>query len=302
MTKYKKLLKKFLPEYIILLRRKCLHGIWKQKRDKQIADIVSYMESIVKDLNKEQVEILNNLKSGLNLPYPYIFSTKYKPNDITVYQDKRKKLFYVLYNDKRMFFPKNWGTIDIKSYCTSIFQEQDIDSPHKYETSKFYVSEGDVVVDAGAAEGSFALSVVDKAKELYLFEPDKDWIEPLKATFAPWKNKVSIINNYVSNTYKNGRGGVILDDFFGGNEINFIKVDIEGAEAQLLKGAEVILSRKTSMKIVLCTYHKHNDADVLNQMLVEKGFHTEFSKGYCFLHLDQFAPPYLRKCLVRGEK
>ncbi|MDR0567342.1 MAG: methyltransferase, partial [Prevotellaceae bacterium] len=63
---------------------------------------------------------------------------------------------------------------------------------------------GDVVVDAGVAEGIFALSVVERAKELYLFEADKDWIAPLEATFAPFGNKANIVNCYVADIYGGG--------------------------------------------------------------------------------------------------
>jgi hypothetical protein len=72
-----------------------------------------------------------------------------------------------------------------------------------------------------------------------------------------------------------------------------------------LKGAQAILSRPTPMKVVLCTYHKHNDAETLDQILTEKGFHTEFSKGYMiFSHevYDKLSPPYLRRGLIRGIK
>jgi hypothetical protein len=181
--------------------------------------------------------------------------------------------------------------------------EQDAASPHRYETTEFHVSEGDVVVNAGVAGGNFALSIVDKVKKIYLFEVDKAWIEVLKITFAPWKDKVVIVNKYVSD---NNKGNCItLDNFFGQEQIDFIKADIEGAEPLLLAGAETILSRQTSMKIVLCTYHKHDDAETLNQILTAKGFHTEFSKGYMiFLHeiYDKLKPPYLRKGVIRGVK
>jgi predicted GNAT superfamily acetyltransferase len=102
-----------------------------------------------------------------------------------------------------------------------------------------------------------------------------------------------------------GGGKITLDKFFEQKNIDFIKADIEGAENQLLKGAKVMLSRQTPIKVALCTYHRHSDAAVLNQMLSEKGFHTEFSKGYMIFFYemyDKLKPPYLRKGLIRGVK
>ncbi|MDR0737564.1 MAG: FkbM family methyltransferase, partial [Prevotellaceae bacterium] len=172
-----------------------------------------------------------------------------------------------------------------------------------YETAGFHVSESDVVVDAGVAEGNFALSVIEKVKKIYLFEMDKAWITALEATFAPWKEKVVIVNKYVSDVNEKNR--ITLDAFFGNEKIDFIKADIEGAEIQLLEGAKAILSRKTPLKAVLCTYHKHNDAEMLQQTLAEKGFRTEFSNGYMIFFYemcDKFEPPYLRRGLIRAEK
>jgi 16S rRNA A1518/A1519 N6-dimethyltransferase RsmA/KsgA/DIM1 with predicted DNA glycosylase/AP lyase activity len=48
------------------------------------------------------------------------------------------------------------------------------------------VAEGDVVVDAGAAEGNFALSVIDKASKVYIIEGDAGWCEALRQTFLPY--------------------------------------------------------------------------------------------------------------------
>ena len=54
------------------------------------------------------------------------------------------------------------------------------------------------LLDVGAAEGFFALSVIEHVKEIILFECDVEWIKALEATFKPWKDKVFIINKYVS--------------------------------------------------------------------------------------------------------
>jgi hypothetical protein len=202
-----------------------------------------------------------------------------------------------------LYFKRDWDEEQIQKYYNGLLIEQDISSPHRYETAEFHVSEGDVVIDAGVAEGNFALSIVDKVKKLYLFEVDEAWIEVLKITFAPWKDKVIIINKYVSNNNKDNC--ITLDSFFGDEQIDFIKADIEGAESQLLDGAKTILSRQTSIKIVLCTYHKHRDADILNRMLIEKGFSAEFSKGYMIFYYeayDKLKPPYLRKGLIKAKK
>jgi hypothetical protein len=264
--------------------------------------IISYMERHSKNnITDEQEEVLTYLKCHPFAIFPYDYTKRYSPEKITVYMDSEKGMYYVLQDSKRLYFKKCWTEEQVQVYFNSLLIEQDAASPHRYETPGFHVSEGDVVVDAGVAEGNFALSIVDKAKKLYLFEVDETWIEVLKITFAPWKEKTVIVNKYVSNN--DNDNCITLDTFFGQEKINFIKTDIEGAEPQLLKGANAVLSRPEPMKVVLCTYHKHNDADVLNQMLMEKGFHTEFSKGYMIFEMyDKLQPPYLRRGLIRAVK
>ncbi|GHT10052.1 hypothetical protein AGMMS4956_00760 [Bacteroidia bacterium] len=97
-------------------------------------------------------------------------------------------------------------------------------------------------------------------------------------------------------------GGVSIDEFFKDEKVDFIKVDIEGAESQLVEGAAKIMARQTPLKMVLCTYHQHDDAEVLNKMLTQSGFCTEFSKGYMLFFDKTFAPPYLRRGLIRAVK
>jgi hypothetical protein len=289
----KTFLKKITPEPVRALYRA-------YKPDRMKTTIIKYLKSVSKnDRNTEAQDILRHLKHHPLSMLPYSYTKKYNPRNVVVYRDENLQMHYVLHDNKRLYFKKAWDKEHIKNSYNSLLIEQDIESPHRYETPEFHVSESDVVVDAGVAEGNFALEVVERAKELYLFESDKDWIEPLQATFAPWKNKVVVVNKCISDKYVDG---VILDDFFENKKIDFIKADIEGDEPKLLAGAKAILSRQTSMKIVLCTYHKYNDATECNEILLKNGFRTEFSKGYMIFLSDKLVPPYLRQCLVRAVK
>jgi hypothetical protein len=134
-----------------------------------------------------------------------------------------------------------------------------------------------------------------------LFECDELWIKVLQKTFEPWKEKVSIINNYVSDV--NNEKDITLDTFFNNKQINFIKADIEGAERQLLLGAKRLMATQENLRFVLCTYHRSDDAFVLNQILQENGFNTAYSKGYLIFIYDAIvAPPYLRRGVIRATK
>jgi hypothetical protein len=159
-----------------------------------------------------------------------------------------------------------------------------------------------VLFDVGAAEGNFALSVVEKASRIILFEADKEWVEPLKATFEPWKDKVEIVNKFVSNI--SDSENTTLDDHISGeNAGTFLKIDVEGAESRLLNGCKRILSEKKPLKVAICTYHKQNDEKEFSELLTQKGFKTSPSNGYMLFFYDkQIKAPYFRRGLIRAQK
>ncbi|MDR1370730.1 MAG: FkbM family methyltransferase [Dysgonamonadaceae bacterium] len=187
-----------------------------------------------------------------------------------------------------------------RSYDNLIFEQQP-HSPHCYFSDDFFVTESDIVIDAGTAEGNFALSIIDKVSKIYLFEADLGWIEALEATFEPWKEKVIISNNFISN---NDVGkNITLDMAIGSQSVDFIKADIEGAEVDMLRGMDKILSRQSNLKLVLCTYHHQSDEKDLSDILRKKGFSISPSEGYMILFDDpDFQAPYLRRGVIRVRK
>ena len=107
--------------------------------------------------------------------------------------------------------------------------EQDSASPHRYLTDNFNVTEGSVIADVGAAEGNFSLSVIEKVAHTYIFEPDPAWVKALEATFAPWIEKVTIVQKLVGNQTTGNY--ITLDDYFRDkNKPDFIKADVDNAD------------------------------------------------------------------------
>jgi hypothetical protein len=191
--------------------------------------------------------------------------------------------------------------------------EQDILSPHRYVTagnhmigtidrtddyreSEFIVNNGDVVADIGSADGNFSLSIIDVASHIYVFEPDNAWLEPLKHTFEKYKNKITIINKYVSDI--DSEDSITLDTFFKDKKIDFVKADIEGFEYKMLLGAKNLLVNRRTTKWACCTYHKTNDAEQLQEYLRDLGYSTYFTRGLMAFGNE---PPYLRKGIIRAE-
>ena len=209
-------------------------------------------------------------------------------------------MHYVYHKNKKLYFPKNLNKEQIACVYNGLITEQDEYSPHRYETSDYTVKSGDIIADIGTAEGMWALENIEKAKIAYLFECEKPWIQALQKTFEPWKEKIIIVNKFVSDRTKGDE--VKLDDFFQNKSINFIKADIDVAEIEMISGAGEILKRKEDLRLLLCSYHKENDAKQLEEILISNGFSAEFSKGYMIFSYDKnLKKPYYRRGLIRAK-
>ncbi|HPO62717.1 MAG TPA: FkbM family methyltransferase [Candidatus Kapabacteria bacterium] len=260
------------------------------------------MNSLPKNqINEEQQKVLSYLKRNLISVFPYSFTKKYKSNKFEIYKDKSNSLNYVVQDGKRLYFKRDFDEKSIRR-CYPVLQiEQDIESPHRYLTEDFDVDLGDIVLDIGAAEGNFSLSIVEKVEKIFLFEADAMWLDALESTFSPWKSKIEIINKFVSNF--DDDNNFTLDNFFKSNKkIDFIKMDVEGAELDVLKGSKNILEKENQIKLAVSTYHRQNDAKEINELLKRNNFTTEFSNGYMIFYYDKLEAPYLRKALIRAKK
>lgn len=257
-----------------------------------------------KNLPQDKEEIIEYLKKNSLHVYPYHFRKKYLVKDSPkVEMDNTNNMYYIILNDgKRLYFKKGLSEKKAKSFYLDMRMEQDEQSPHRYNTESFKINEGDVVCDVGTCEGLWLLLNIEKIKKAYVFEYNPEWVEALKKTFEPWEEKVEIIAKFVSGTQ--GGNTVTLDKTLNpnsSNPIDFLKLDVEGAERDVLKGAMNLLSSKSILKIAVCTYHRADDEEVLQNILSEYGFNICFSNGYMIFHDDpEIAPPYFRKALIRA--
>ena len=144
-------------------------------------------------------------------------------------------VYYVLYEGKRMYFPKILYQHGSCLGCQGCHEGTGSAFPASYILPMiFSPTQGSIIIDAGVAEGNFALSVVDKAKRLYLVECDRGWMEALRLTFEPWKEKVVFIEKFMSDTA--GDTTTSIDELMGDEADGpyFIKLDIEGYEQKAL--------------------------------------------------------------------
>lgn len=140
--------------------------------------------------------------------------------------------------------------------------------------------EDEVYVDGGAYDGDSIRLFIDRVRgkfsRILAFEPDKNTFERLVANFAAEK-RVEPINaglhrRKATLRFDNagtrgsilvGEGGVEvpvvgLDEVLGGDRVTYIKMNIEGAELEALKGAEQAIKR-WAPKLAISAYHRPSD-------------------------------------------
>jgi hypothetical protein len=252
-------------------------------------------------LSPEILEGINYLKSHKFSPFPYKWTQKYDSLLTDVFRDEKLNQYYILFEEKSMYFPARFTESQVIWAARSIYKEQDPQSPHLYLTSDFQVDADSIVIDAGVAEGNFGLAVVDKVKRLYLIESDAEWMDSIKLTFAPWKEKVVFVEKFMSD--EAGETTTSIDSLIkpDANEKYFIKMDIEGFEQKALAGMKNLASSGCPVKMNVCTYHQPNALNEIEAIVEGYGFKYQISDGYV-LFFQPGEQPSFRKVLIRAEK
>ncbi len=228
---------------------------------------------------------------------------------VEVFWDGSINLPYVSFQDvigvvRKMYFPWqlcNRFTIkDGKQYYLDMNYEQLQGSPHLYTYQGHDVKEGDVVIDGGVCEGNFSLKYAAIVGKMYLFEPDPLWAKANYYTFRAFDKKIIRSNKMLSNKCNDIATTI---DSLGLKRLDFIKLDIEGAELDALIGGEkTLLRNNTTMSV--CTYHNSEDAELIESYLTKIGYGTEYSKGNMIFTFDNniWNSLDIRKCLIYAKK
>lgn len=153
--------------------------------------------------------------------------------------------------------------------------------------------EKELFVDAGAYDGLTTKEFMNWCHNkgyAYCFEPDDDNIARIKANLqgdvsyeivpsALWSNSTILTlnarQNFATSVHEIDEENnfekikaVSLDDFLENKRVTFIKMDIEGAELEALKGAKrTIITQKP--KLAISIYHKREDIWQLPALILE---------------------------------
>jgi len=255
---------------------------------------------------RDELDYFNSFDDFCVFPYKQVKNVKEPIHGF----DDTTKLPFVVHNNKRLFFPESWTPEQAKEKYKYYIEKENLlgggyttKAPHQYITDNFKVEKGDIVLDVGCAEALFALDSIERTKHTYLFEFDKQWIKPLQATFAPYHDKATIIPKYVGRS--DSENTISLESFFSSykNESFFIKMDIEGAEEDVISSCTNFLSSDNNIKIACCTYHRANHSKTISKLLRKHSFFVDFSNGYMLFPYDKNQqPPYFRNGLIRAYR
>lgn len=277
--------------------------IWWRYKIGQLRSNKSKKESLLKIIKDEQLQMKYSsecaymIKKNEICVIPYSWTEEYDESDITVYRDKELDMPYVMVEGKKLYFPKRYPDKYIRKYFLSLLIEQDERSPHFYFKKENEQLKDAVWFDVGAAEGYISLRIVSEVKQLYLVECDEDWVNALKATFAPWEEKVKIINRYASNETLSNTIRLDSIKILDTDKV-IMKLDVEGMENAVLEGSDGILKRKQT-QVYCCTYHKQDDEKELENFLVNYGFDIEKSDNYMYYGAEDAG---FRRGVIRARK
>ena len=120
-------------------------------------------------------------------------------------------------------------------------------------------------------------------------------------TFRDYLDKVVYIDKFLG--AKDDNKTITLDTMLAGGRCDFIKMDIEGAEKDALRGATNTFLQN-DIRCSVCSYHRHGDEDVIKSILSDYGYETATSKGHMIFPYEgeRFKWHELRHGIVYGWK
>lgn len=198
--------------------------------------------------------------------------------------------------------------INISNAFTSLFFELFI-NPYKengyfgYETNFVTVKSGDVVIDCGGHFGLFSAWAASKGAKVYTFEPSKTALPFLLEQQKLYPNIEIIpcavgekedIANFTECYFSCGSHLSIhqinqscidkeiypvqittLDNQFNNQKIDYIKIDVEGNEEQVILGAMNVITTNLPKLAIACYHYPLQEQNITNILLkINKNYKT----------------------------
>ena len=190
-------------------------------------------------------------------------------------RDELKKVYSLLADEKSKQTFENILRYRLSGDVSFLFDcESDFDEPYE---SFLKLQKGESFLDLGAYNGDTALEFANRCPEysrIIAVEPDKKTFKKLENNTKDLEN-IRCVNVCVSDftgkghfSMKGGRNSVVgvgaltefstADDILKGENITFIKMDVEGAERQALSGMTATM-RDYNPSLCVSAYHQTCD-------------------------------------------
>ena len=181
--------------------------------------------------------------------------------------------------------------------------------PHTTEIVKREVKEGDVCVDVGASIGYFTMLFAQRvglSGKVYSFEPTQNQFKYVRENIKANNYQMQVIAEnmgaWSSETeikLKVNAGNeqickVMPVDLILPRKVDFIKIDVDGAEPEVLKGLEETIKNNPQLKLIIEYYPKYiemmglNPKDVISFLdkyftysRIEGEFSDDYFNFYC---------------------
>lgn len=195
----------------------------------------------------------------------------------TLFEDAESKRIYVNAICNRIAYP------------TAAYRWEDLYSGGVYFGQPFFkFTKEEAYVDCGAYDGGTVKQFFETVKDykaIYAFELDQENFRKMEEKIGEgheriWLFQKGVLDENKVLLYGLGEGDnepmegisilkpavgdictaevVRLDDALEGKEVTFIKMDVEGAELQALKGCRRLITEQ-SPKLAICVYHRTSD-------------------------------------------
>jgi len=229
--------------------------------------------------NKNKVKFTEMIKFFFDKSYSSKAKSKIKE---IILKDDYYSIYFKNFSNP-LFYPKDFPLESLETVIVESFYKRNW---HYYQIPQTTVTNEDIVIDCGAAEGLFGFLVVDRCEKLFLIEPLPVFCKAMEKTFERNKSvkilpfalsdkemTAQILENDISSSLSYGNTGTevnvtTLDKLFYEKEekITYIKIDLEGYDYKALLGAEKLI-RENKPKIAVTTYHNFHHAEDISAYL-----------------------------------
>jgi len=159
-----------------------------------------------------------------------------------------------------------------------LYSEKYFDPDHYFSKDIIHLNNKEIFVDCGAYTGDTIEDLLSRCmpQKIYAFEPDHANFKILSKKFKSTpsiicipkgayeqKDELHFSGNCADSSKLCNEGETIIpvdsiDNMTAGDKVSFIKMDIEGAELDALKGAKKTI-KKFHPKLAISAYHKFED-------------------------------------------